>query len=197
MAFYLVVSKIIATFASVKETILLIITTALRSTVKRYFMTKEFEINGRTFAVKSHVSDENCYMLFALPSPDAHPNDYGSVLLIDDTACEDYYGDIDTVSDIMKEAIREDAEKPYPWWVLMDSVFEFGCAPRVIADENDARSIADILACASISEVDMNNEEAVDAAKVRLGLEDNDVDMIHTFVSNGSCGSFSLVDEWY
>lgn len=161
-------------------------------------MMKKFEINGRTFAVESHLEDENCYFLAALPTPDAHPNDYGSIILLDDTACEDYYGDIDTVADIMKEAIREDAEKPYPWWTLMDSVYEYDCAPRVIDDENDARRIADVLACAtSINEVDMDNEEDVNAAKAKLGLEDKDVETIHMFDYNGTCGSFSLVDEWY
>ena len=159
-------------------------------------MTKTFEINGRTFAVVSNIGDDNCYRLVALPTPDADPNAYGSINVIDDTACEDYYGDIDTVADIMKEAIREEAEKPYPWWTLLGAIYEWGSDPKIIEDEEEARSIADVLDSATtINDVDMNDEEEVNAAKARLDLEDNDVTAIHTFV-NGSYGSFSLAEEW-
>jgi hypothetical protein len=159
-------------------------------------MTKTFEINGRTFAVVSYISDDNCYRLVALPTPDADPNAYGSINVIDDTACEDYYGDIDTVADIMKEVIREESEKRYPWWTLLGALFEWGSDPKIIEDEEEARSIADVLdAATTINDVDMNDEEEVNAAKARLDLEDNDVTAIHTFV-NGSAGSFSLAEEW-
>ena len=83
-------------------------------------MIKTFEINGRTYAVESYSSDDNCYRLVYLPTPETSTNSSEAINLIDDTACEDYYGDIDTVSDIMAEQIREEAEKPYPWWTLMD-----------------------------------------------------------------------------
>ena len=159
-------------------------------------MTKTFEINGRTFAVVSYISDDNCYRLVALPTPDADPNAYGSINVIDDTACEDYYGDIDTVADIMKEVIREEAEKPYPWWTLLGALFEWGSDAQLIEDEEEARNISDVLdAATTINDVDMNDEEEVNAAKARLGLEDNEVTAIHTFV-NGSYGSFSLAEEW-
>ena len=159
-------------------------------------MTKTFEINGRTFAVVSYISDDNCYRLVALPTPDADPNGYGSINLIDDTACEDYYGDIDTVTDIMKEVIREEAEKPYPWWTLLGAIYEWGSDPKIIEDEEEARSIADVLDSAtSISDVDINDEEEVNAAKARLELEDNDVAAIHTFI-NVSYGTFRLAEEW-
>ena len=159
-------------------------------------MTKTFEINGRTFAVVSYISDDNCYRLVALPTPDADPNAYGSINVIDDTACEDYYGDIDTVADIMKEVIREEAEKPYPWWTLLGALFEWGSDAQLIEDEEEARNISDVLdAATTINDVDMNDEEEVNAAKARLDLEDNDVTAIHTFV-NGSYGTFSLAEEW-
>ena len=159
-------------------------------------MKKTFEINGRTFAVVSYISDDNCYRLVALPTPDADPNAYGSINVIDDTACEDYYGDIDTVADIMKEVIREEAEKPYPWWTLLGALFEWGSDAQLIEDEEEARNISDVLdAATTINDVDMNDEEEVNAAKARLGLEDNEVTAIHTFV-NGSYGSFSLAEEW-
>ena len=159
-------------------------------------MTKTFEINGRTFAVVSYISDDNCYRLVALPTPDADPNAYGSINVIDDTACEDYYGDIDTVADIMADRISEEANKPYPWWTLFGAIYEWGSDPKIIEDEEEARSIADVLdAATTINDVDMNDEEEVNAAKARLDLEDNDVTAIHTFV-NGSYGSFSLAEEW-
>ena len=159
-------------------------------------MTKTFEINGRTFAVVSYISDDNCYRLVALPTPDADPNAYGSINVIDDTACEDYYGDIDTVADIMKEVIREEAEKPYPWWTLLGALFEWGSDAQLIEDEEEARNISDVIANATIlSTVDMEDEEEVEIAKAKLDLQDSDVTTIHTFV-NDSAGSFSLAEEW-
>ena len=160
-------------------------------------MSKTFEINGRTFAVVSYIGDDNCYRLVALPTPDADPNAYGSINVIDDTACEDYYGDIDTVADIMKEVIREEAEKPYPWWTLLGAVFEWGSDPMDIVDEETARSIADVIDGATIlGTVDMTDEYESELAKKCLNLEDAEVTTIHTFV-NGSAGSFSLKDEWF
>lgn len=71
-----------------------------------------------------------------------------------------------------------------------------GSDPKIIEDEEEARSIADVLDSATtINDVDMNDEEEVNAAKGRLDLEDNDVTAIHTFV-NGSYGTFSLAEEW-
>ena len=159
-------------------------------------MTKTFDINGRTFAVVPYISDENCYRLVAIPTPDADPFAYGSINVIDDTACEDYYGDIDTVADFMKEVIREEAEKPFPWWTLLGAVCEWGSDPFNIEDEESARSFAQVIDCATIlGTVDMDDEYEVEIAKTRLNLEDADVTTIHTFV-NGSAGSFSLADEW-
>ena len=157
---------------------------------------KTFEINHRTYAVVPNVSGDNCYRLFYLPAPDAHPNDYGAVRLIDDTACEDYYGDIDTVADIMMEQIREDAEMPYPWWTLMGALYEWGSDPTLIEDEESARSFANVLdGASSIGEIDMEDEEEVRISSERLNLDGNYVNAIHTFV-NGSYGTFSLAEEW-
>lgn len=83
-------------------------------------MMKTFEINGRTYAVESYSCDDNCYRLVYLPTPETSTNSSEAINLIDDTACEDYYGEIDTVAEIMAEQIREEAEKPYPWWTLME-----------------------------------------------------------------------------
>ena len=159
-------------------------------------MEKTFEINGRTYAVVSKASDDNSYRLVYLPTPETLPNSPGAFNIIDDSACEDYYGDIDTVADIMKEAIREDAEKPYPWWTLLGAVYEWGSDPTNIEDEEAARSFAEVIDCATtLYDVDMSDEEEVNAAKARLNLEDADVTAIHHFV-NGSYGTFSLAEEW-
>ena len=159
-------------------------------------MEKIFEINGRTYMVESYTSDENCYRLIYLPNVETNPNSYKAINIIDDTACEDYYGDIDTVADIMADRIREEAKKPYPWWTLMGAVWEWGSDPIIIEDEETARSCAEAIDCATeIGEIDMTDEEEVRVGKARLDLEDIDVTAIHTFV-NGSEGSFSLEDEW-
>lgn len=159
-------------------------------------MEKIFEINGRTYKVESYTSDENCYRLVYLPSSETSTNSHEAINLIDDTACEDYYGDIDTVADIMAEQIREEAEKQYPWWTLMGTIYEWGSDPMVIEDEETARSFAQALDCATIiADLGMTDEEEVRVGKARLDLEDNEVKAIHIFV-NGSYGSFSLAEEW-
>ena len=159
-------------------------------------MQKTFEINGTTFAVIPYMSDANCFRLVALPTPDADPFAYGAKNVLDDTACEDYYGDIDTVADFMKEQIREEAEKPFPWWKLLGAVYQWGSDPMNIEDEESARNFADVIADATrLGTVDMTDEYEAEIAKSQLDLEDADVKTIHTFV-NGSAGSFSLADEW-
>ena len=159
-------------------------------------MEKTFEINGRTYSVKSYTSDENCFMLVYLPNYETSTNSHQAINIIDDTACEDYYGDIDAVADIMAEQIREEAEKPYPWWTLIGTIYEWGSDPMIIEDEETARSFAKALDCATIiAHLDMTDDEEVRGGKARLDLEDNDVKAIHIFV-NGSSGSFSLADEW-
>lgn len=126
---------------------------------------KTFEINGRTYAVVPKISD-NCYRLVYLPTPDASPNGWGAINIIDDTACGDFYGDIDTVSDIMAEQIREEAEMPYPWWTLMGAIYEWGSDPMLIESEREARSFAQVLNRAtSIGLIDMEDEEEVREAK--------------------------------
>lgn len=159
-------------------------------------MIKKFEINGRTFAVVPYISDENCYRLVYLPKSDMHPNLLGSINLIDDTACEDYYGDIDTVAEIMADKIREDAEMAYPWWTLIGAIYQWGSEPILIEDEDTARSFAKVLDGATrMGHIDMYDEVEAQINKEMLNLEDNDVTYIHTFV-NGSYGTFSLADEW-
>ena len=157
---------------------------------------KKFEINGRKYLVESSISDDNCYRLVYLPDGVTDSNDSRSINLIDDSACEDYYGDIDTVAEILKEDIREDAEKPFPWWTLLGAVFQWGSDVELVEDEETARNYAEVLANAtSIGLVDVNDEDEFTLSMQMLDLEGWDVKQIHTFV-NGSCGSFCLSNEW-
>ena len=156
-------------------------------------MRKDFCINGRKFAVVSYISDEHCYRLIALSDNDDINE---GKILIDNTACDDFYGDIDDVTENMKEYIREEAKKPYPYWTLMGALYEWGSDPRLIEDEEEARSFAEVLDCATISPVDKSDEYEFKIAKERLNLEDNEeVAAIYTFV-NGSYGSFALAEDW-
>lgn len=160
-------------------------------------MIKKFIINERTYAVVSKLSNDDSYRLVYLSNPDDNPNGLCAKVILDDSACEDFYGDIDTVADIMKEYIHEEAEKPYPWWTLFNTVYEWGSDSRIIEDEETARSFSDVLAGATIIGcVDMKDEYEVECAKLNLDLEDATVFAIHTFV-NGSAGSFCLSEDWF
>ena len=159
-------------------------------------MEKTFEIKGRIYCVESIMADENCYRLVYLPSYETSTNSYRAINLIEDSACEDYYGDIDQVAEIMAEQIREEAEKPYPWWVLLGASYEWGSDPIDIEDEEQARSFAEVLDTSTIiTEIDMTDEEAARVHKEMLNLGGYDVKAIHLFV-NGSYGTFTLFDEW-
>lgn len=160
-------------------------------------MMKKLEINGRTYAVVSYISDENCYRLVYLPNPEMSPNDYGAINLIDDTACEDCYGDIDTVADFMAEQIGDEAAMPYPWWTLFGCLYEWGSDATIIEEEESAKQFAKVLAKASqLGYIDMTDEYEARIGKQRLDLEDAEVMAIHTFV-NGSAGTFLLANEWF
>ena len=160
-------------------------------------MIKKFLINDRLYAVVPYVSYDNCYRLVYLPSSYTDPNDRRAIDIIDDTSCEDYYGDIETVTKIMIDQIYSEATQPYPWWVLLGAVFEWGSDPMNIEDEETARSVAEAINNATrYYDVDMNDKEESTIAKERLNLEEADVIMIHCFV-NGSYGSFSLSNEWF
>lgn len=160
-------------------------------------MIKRFLINDRLYATVSHVSDENCYRLVYLPFSNTNPNDSCAITLLDDTACEDYYGDIDTVTKIMIDQIYSEATQPYPWWTLLGAIFQWGSELILIKEEETARSAAHAINNATrIYDIDMNNKEESTIAKERLLLEDYDVIAIHSFV-NYVHGSFCLAHEWF
>ena len=97
-------------------------------------MEKSFEINGMTFKVKSYIGDSNCYRL-----------QYDDLNIIDDTACQDYYGDIDSVAEIMKYNIMDEAIKDYPWWRLIGARFYYQGEMFDIELESEARKMSDII----------------------------------------------------
>lgn len=160
-------------------------------------MIKRFLINYRLYAVVSHVSDEKCYRLVYLPSSSISPNDSSAITLLDDISCEDYYGDIETVTKIMIDQIYSEASQPYPWWTLLGAIFQWGSELILIKEEETARSAAHAINNATrIYDIDMNNKEESTIAKERLLLEDYDVIAIHSFV-NYVHGAFCLADEWF
>lgn len=94
--------------------------------ISRIMERKEITVNGYTFSVESTLGDENCYRLM-----------YGGITVIDDTACEDFYGDIDAVADVMAEYAKEETEKPFPWLTLLDAIVEQGSDPTRIESDKD------------------------------------------------------------
>ena len=100
----------------------------------RKIMEKSFEINGMVFKVKPYISDSNCYRL-----------QYEDINIIDDTACEDFYGDIDDVAEVMKSYIIDDAMKDYPWWKLIGARFYYQDEVFDIELESEARKMSEIL----------------------------------------------------
>lgn len=159
-------------------------------------MIKTFEINGRNYAVVPDSSNDDCHHLVYLPTPYANPYTLEAVTILYCPACEDFYGDIDTVAEIMADYIKADANMPYPWWTLMGAIYEWGSDPILIEDEESARSFSQVLdGATSIRQIDMEDDEEVRVYKERLNLDDFDVTAIHTFV-NGSHGTFSLDGEW-
>lgn len=97
----------------------------------------------------------------------------------------------------MIDQIYSEATQPYPWWVLLGAIFQWGSELVLIKEEETARSAAHAINnAARIYDIDMNNKEESTIAKERLLLEDFDVIAIHSFV-NYVHGSFCLADEWF
>lgn len=140
---------------------------------------KEITVNGYTFSVEPTISDENCYRLM-----------YGGITVLDDTACEDFCGDIDTVAGVMAEYVREETEKPFPWFTLLDAIVEQGSDPTRIESDEDARVWGETINDGCPTE--LTNEDDVNNAKARLDFDEYDeVKHIYAFV-NGNAGTFVL-----
>lgn len=148
-------------------------------------MEKSFEINGMTFKVKSYIGDSNCYRL-----------QYEDVNIIDDTACEDYYGDIDSVSEIMKYCIIDEAMKDYPWWKLIGSRFYYHEEMFDIESESEARKMSEILtSCENVRLVTAQSGAEFVVVKSFLNYDYYEGNVIRVFNHNGF-GYFCLKEDY-
>lgn len=148
-------------------------------------MEKSFEINGMTFKVKSYIGDSNCYRL-----------QYEDINIIDDTACEDFYGDIDSVTEIMKSYIMDDSIKDYPWWRLIGSRFYYNEEVFDIEFESDARKMSEILTdCKNVRLVTAQSGAEFVVVKSFLNYDYYEGNVIRVFNHNGF-GYFCLKEDY-
>ena len=148
-------------------------------------MEKSFEINGMTFKVKSYISDTNCYRL-----------QYDDVNIIDDTACDDFYGDIDSVAEIMKYCIMDEAMKDYPWWKLIGARFYYQGEVLDIELESEARKMSDIISeCDNVRLVTAESGAEFIVVKSYLNYDYDEGNVIRVFNHNGT-GSFCLKEDY-
>ena len=148
-------------------------------------MEKNFEINGMVFKVKSYISDSNCYRL-----------QYEDINIIDDTACFDFYGDIDTVVDVMKYCIMDEAMKDYPWWKLIGARFYYQGEVLDIELESEARKMSDIISeCDNVRLVTAESGAEFIVVKSYLNYDSDEGNVIRVFNHNGT-GFFCLKEDY-
>lgn len=139
-------------------------------------MEKSFELNGMVFKVKSYISDSNCYRL-----------QYEDINIIDDSACGDFYGDIDSVAEIMKNCIMDEAMKDYPWWKLIGARFYYQGEVVDIEYESDARMMSDIISeCDNVRLVTAQAGTEFSVVKSYLNYDFYEGNVIRVFNYNGS-----------
>lgn len=139
-------------------------------------MEKSFEINGMVFKVKSYVSDSNCYRL-----------QYEDINIIDDTACGDFYGDIDDVAEVMKYCIMDEAMKDYPWWKLIGARFYYQGEVLDIEYKSDARMMSDIISeCGNVRLVTAQAGKEFSVVKSYLNYDSDEGNVIRVFNYNGT-----------
>lgn len=144
---------------------------------------KQITVNGYTFSVEPTLGDNMCYCLY-----------FGGALVLNDTANEDFYGDIDTVAGIMGEMVREETEQPFPWFTLFGAVVEQGSDATLIENCVDAQKWGVVINGGCPWE--LTGPEDIKDAKERLGFDDSDnVRHVYHFV-NGSAGSFVLEEDY-
>lgn len=148
-------------------------------------MEKSFELNGMVFKVKSYVSDSNCYRL-----------QYEDINIFDDTACCDFYGDIDNVVEIMKYNIMDEAMKDYPWWKLIGARFYYQGEVLDIEYKSDARMMSDILSsCDNVRLVTAEAGAEFIVVKSYLNYDSDEGNIIRVFNCNGT-GFFCLKEDY-
>lgn len=138
-------------------------------------MEKNFEINGMIFKVQSCIGDSNCYRL-----------KYEDIYIIDNTACEDFYGDIDSVAEYMKYYIIDDAMKDYPWWRLIGARFSYQEKIIDIEIETEAREISEILSdCENVRLVTAQSGAEFEEVKSNLNYDSYEGNVIRVFKNEG------------
>lgn len=148
-------------------------------------MEKSFEINGMTFKVKSNISDTNCYRL-----------QYEDVNIIDDTACKDFYGDIDSVAEIMKFNIMNEAMKDYPWWKLIGARFNYQGIVYDIDTESEAMKMSEILSeCENVRLVTAQDGAEFAVVQSYLNYDSDEGNVIRVFNYEGT-GFFCLKEDY-
>lgn len=131
---------------------------------------KEITLNGRDFEVRESLDDSNCFILT-----------YGDYVVLDDSACGDFYGNIDEVADRMAAYIEEENAKQFPWYTLPTTwvVTDGDC--EMIDDKETALRYAEKFNNGTAQEV--TDREEFMAAKKKLELDDDcwDVSRIFSF----------------
>ena len=144
---------------------------------------KKITVNGFTFSVVPAIADNNCYRL-----------EYDNVVVIDDSAGEDFYGDINEVADRFKAYVEEECNKSFPWFTLIDTILVKDSEPITIEDNKTAERYGEVFNNGTASEV-LDKTEFEDAKKA-LDLEDWDVAHIYSFAYEyGKRGYFCLNND--
>lgn len=138
-----------------------------------------FNLNGREFSIEKSISGDYCRLLC------------DGFLVIDDSACEDFYGEPEELVDTFKSYIEEEASKRFTWWELMYAVIEQGSDQELIAFEEDARRWSDTLKDARIWEIEEEDEKKI--AEKQLDIED--ATKVYAFV-NRNRGNFCLAGDY-
>lgn len=121
---------------------------------------KEITLNGRTFEVRESLGDPNCFVLT-----------YGDYVVLDDSACGDFYGDIDEVADRMAAYIEEENSKQFPWYTLPTTWVVTDGECEMIDDEKTALRYAEDFNNGTAQEV--TDREEFLAAKKKLEFDDD------------------------
>lgn len=143
---------------------------------------KKITVNGYEFTVERSISGDYYRLL------------YGETLVFDDSACGDFYGDIEAVADIMAEYIKEETLKPHPWFTLLGAYVKQDGAPLVYIDsDTDAERWGEKLNrnCREITEA-----TEFEKAKEELDFDGCDVKHLYAFDYYGTCGCFCLYCDY-
>ncbi|MGM9928711.1 MAG: hypothetical protein ACI35P_12255 [Bacillus sp. (in: firmicutes)] len=135
--------------------------------------------------MKSYISDSNCYRL-----------QYDDINIIEDTAFPDFYGDIDTVVEVMKCIIMEEAIKDYPWWRLIGARFYYQGEVFDIEDKSDAMKMSDtVCSCYNVRLVTSQARAEFEVLKSYLNYDSYEGNVIRVFNSIGT-GFFCLKEDY-